>query len=73
MTVARLGYAAALTFTVACLLVVLLLVVIRLLQDRSERRRSRLRAPVWRHVLTLTTGCWRPWGSSTSSTPASTW
>jgi HEAT repeat protein len=56
MSLAHLGYGAALLLSFACLAVVLLLVVIRLHQDRAARRRSRLRAPVWQHVLTLITG-----------------
>ncbi|GCD88320.1 HEAT repeat domain-containing protein [Nocardioides sp. LS1] len=56
MTVTHLGYVAALVLTLACLLVIAALVGIRLLKDRAERRRLTLRAPVWRHVLTLSTG-----------------
>jgi HEAT repeat protein len=56
MTVANVGYVAAVLLTISCLTVVALLVVTRLGKDRSERRRLSLRAPVWRHVLALTTG-----------------
>ncbi len=56
MTVAHLGYVAAIVLVVACLAVVLLLVLIRLGKDRSERRRLHRRSQVWRLILTLTTG-----------------
>lgn len=56
MTLARFGYLSAVTFAVACVLVVVALVVVRLLRDRTERRRVSLRAPVWRVVLTLSSG-----------------
>ncbi|MBB6629196.1 HEAT repeat domain-containing protein [Nocardioides sp. KIGAM211] len=56
MSVANLGYVAAVVLTLACVAVVLLLVTIRVTKDRSEARRVHLRGPVWRHVMTLSTG-----------------
>ncbi|MGH3360978.1 MAG: HEAT repeat domain-containing protein [Nocardioides sp.] len=56
MSAARLGYAAALALGVACLVLLVALVLIRFLRDRAERRRRVVRAPVWREVLTLSSG-----------------
>lgn len=56
MTLARFGYLAAVTLAVACVLVVVVLVVTRVVKDRGERRRISLRAPVWRIVLSLSSG-----------------
>ena len=56
MSVAYFGYLAALTLLVGCLAVVVALVVLRIGKDRAERRHARLRAPVWRDVMILSTG-----------------
>ena len=56
MTLARFGFLSAATLAVACSLVVVALVLVRLGKDRAERRRLTLRAPVWRVVLTLSSG-----------------
>jgi len=56
MTLAHLGYGAAIVLLAACLLVVLGLVAVRFGRDRAELRRNALRAPVWREVMMLTTG-----------------
>lgn len=56
MSVEHVGYVAAVLLTAGCLAVVAALVGIRITKDRSERRRLSLRAPVWLHVLALTTG-----------------
>ena len=56
MTLAHVGYVAAVLLAGACLAVVGLLVLTRVSKDRAERRRLSLRAPVWQHVLALTTG-----------------
>jgi HEAT repeat protein len=56
MTLAHVGYVAAVLLAAACLAVVGLLVLTRVSKDSAERRRLSLRAPVWQHVLALTTG-----------------
>jgi HEAT repeat protein len=56
MSVAHFGYLAALTLLAGCLVVVVALVVLRIGKDRAERRHARLRAPVWRDVMILSTG-----------------
>lgn len=56
MTLAFLGYFAAGILAVGCVAVAVLLVLIRVLKDRRERRRLHLRGPVWRQVMTLSTG-----------------
>lgn len=56
MSLARFGYLSAASFAVACVLVVVALVAVRVVKDRAERRRLSLRAPVWRVVLTLSGG-----------------
>lgn len=56
MTLARFGLLAALVLGVACVALVVLLVLVRVVKDRSERRRLTVRAPVWRVVLTLSSG-----------------
>lgn len=56
MTLARFGFVSAVILAIACGLVAVLLVTVRLLKDRAERRRMTLRAPVWRHVLMLSGG-----------------
>ena len=56
MTVARVGYVAAIALGVACVVLVVSLVLARALLDRAERRRRVVRAPVWRVVLTLSSG-----------------
>src|SRR5690606_1269561 len=39
-----------------CLVVVALLIVTRVVRDRSDERRRRMRAPVWNQILLLATG-----------------
>ena len=56
MTVAHFGYLAALVLLAGCVSVVVALLVLRVGKDRAERRHARLRAPVWRHVMVLSTG-----------------
>lgn len=56
MTIGHIGYWAAVTLGIACLLVIVALVLVRLFADRSERRREALRTPLWRVVLTLSAG-----------------
>ncbi|MGI8523992.1 MAG: HEAT repeat domain-containing protein [Nocardioides sp.] len=56
MTVRTIAYVAALVMVLACLVTVILLVLIRVLRDRSEQRRRTVRAPVWREVMQLSTG-----------------
>lgn len=56
MSVGHIGYWAAVTLGIACLLVIVLLVLVRLFADRAERRREALRTPLWRVVLTLSAG-----------------
>jgi len=56
MTSGHIGYAAAVTVGLGCLLVVVALVVIRLHADAAERRTQDLRTPLWRVVLTLSAG-----------------
>lgn len=56
MSVARLGLVSTLLLTLGCVLVVVALVLVRLAKDRAEQRRQTLRAPVWRTVLTLSSG-----------------
>lgn len=56
MIEARLAYLAAVLCLVACLAVVAALVGTRIVKDAADRRRARLRGPVWLQVLALTTG-----------------
>ena len=56
MTIGHIGYWAAVTVGLGCLVVVVSLVVIRLHADREERRTRELRTPLWRVVLTLSVG-----------------
>lgn len=56
MSIEGLGLLAAAGGLVGCLVLVALLVVVRVVRDRADRRRTRLRGPVWLQVLTLTTG-----------------
>jgi hypothetical protein len=56
MTLGHIGYWAAVTIGLGCLVVVCSLVVIRLHADAAERRRQELRTPLWRVVLTLGAG-----------------
>jgi HEAT repeat protein len=56
MTVEQLGLLAAVVVLVGCLALVGALVLVRVGKDRAERRRARLRGPVWLQVLLLTTG-----------------
>ncbi|WP_104105878.1 HEAT repeat domain-containing protein [Nocardioides sp. 616] len=56
MTVERFAWYAAVACGLACLVVVLALVVIRVLRDHSEGRRRNVRAPIWQQVLLLTAG-----------------
>jgi HEAT repeat protein len=56
MTVAHFGYLAALVLLAGCVSVVVALLVLRVGKDRAERRHARLRAPVWRDVMVLSTG-----------------
>lgn len=56
MTLAGFAYAATVVLLALCLAVMTLLVLVRVLKDRSERRRLSTRAPVWRVVLTLSSG-----------------
>lgn len=56
MGVGLLALVAALVLGVLCLAVVVLLVVTRVATDRADRRRLTLRTPVWRLVMTMTTG-----------------
>jgi HEAT repeat protein len=56
MTVGHIGYWAAVTIGLGCLVVVALLVAVRLHADRRERRTRELRTPLWRVVLTLSAG-----------------
>jgi HEAT repeat protein len=56
MSVAHFGYLAALVLLIGCLAVVVALVVLRIGKDTAERRHARLRAPVWRDVMILSTG-----------------
>lgn len=56
MDVGALAFWSALALTALCLAAVAALVAIRVLSDRAERRRLDVRTPVWRLVLTMTTG-----------------
>ena len=56
MTIGHIGYWAAVTVGLGCLVVVISLVVIRLHADATERRTRELRTPLWRVVLTLGAG-----------------
>ena len=56
MTIGHIGYWAAVTIGLGCLVVVGSLVVIRLHADAAERRTQELRTPLWRVVLTLGAG-----------------
>ena len=56
MTLGHIGYWAAVTVGLGCLVVVISLVVIRLHADADERRTRELRTPLWRVVLTLGAG-----------------
>jgi HEAT repeat protein len=56
MTIGHIGYWAAVTVGLGCLLVVVSLVVVRLHADAAERRARELRTPLWRVVLTLSAG-----------------
>lgn len=55
MTLAQVAFYSAVVLALACILVVVGLVLLRTGKDRAERRRQRLRAPIWRVVLTLST------------------
>ena len=56
MTLAGFAYTAAVILVVLCVAVMVLLVLVRVVKDRSERRRLTVRAPVWRVVLVLSSG-----------------
>ncbi|QBR91733.1 HEAT repeat domain-containing protein [Nocardioides euryhalodurans] len=56
MTIGHIGYWAAVTIGLGCLVVVISLIVIRLHADREERLTHELRTPLWRVVLTLSAG-----------------
>lgn len=56
MTVVALGLAAAVLFLAGSLAVVTVLVGLRLHRERRDLRREKVRAPVWRLVLTLAMG-----------------
>lgn len=56
MSLAQFAYVAALVLGLGCVVSVAALVLVRVLKDRSERRRLTVRAPVWRVVMTLSTG-----------------
>ena len=56
MTIGHIGYWAAVTVGLGCLVVIVSLVVIRLHADRQELRTQELRTPLWRVVLTLSAG-----------------
>jgi len=56
MTVGHIGYWAAVTVGLGCLLVVVSLIAIRWHADAAERRTRELRTPLWRVVLTLSAG-----------------
>lgn len=56
MTLAQAAFYAAVVLGVGSALVALALVLVRVARDRSARRREEARAPVWRVVLTLSTG-----------------
>ena len=56
MSLAQFASVAALVLALGCLILVVALVLVRVLKDRSERRRLTVRAPVWRVVMTLSTG-----------------
>ena len=56
MTIGHIGYWAAVTVGLGCLVVVISLIVIRLHADATERRTRELRTPLWRVVLTLSAG-----------------
>ncbi len=56
MTVGHIGYWAAVTIGLGCLVVISCLVVVRLRADRRERRATALRNPLWRVVLTMSAG-----------------
>ena len=56
MTLAHLGYGAAIVLLAACLVVVVCLVLVRYVADNRERRRLEVRVPVWRDVMMLSTG-----------------
>lgn len=56
MTLGHIGYWAAVTVGLGCLVLVVSLVVIRLHADRDEWRTRELRTPLWRVVLTLSAG-----------------
>ncbi len=56
MSLAQFAYVAALVLGVGSAFLVVSLVLVRVLKDRSERRRLTVRGPVWRVVMTLSTG-----------------
>jgi HEAT repeat protein len=56
MTVAELGLLVAGLLAAGCGALVLLLVLVRVARERAQRRRARLRGPVWRQVMVLVTG-----------------
>lgn len=56
MNVERVALVSALVLLAACLIATALLVLTRVLKDRSERRRQHVRSSVWRVVLTLGSG-----------------
>ena len=56
MSIGHIGYWAAVTVGLGCLVVVVSLVVIRLHADAAERRAHDMRTPLWRNVLALSVG-----------------
>ena len=56
MTLERLASHAAWILGAGCVAVVVLLVAVRYVKDRSETRRQARRGPIWRQVMMLTTG-----------------
>lgn len=56
MTVERFAWYAAAVTAGACVVVFCMLVVIRYVKDRADERRLTVRAPVWKHIMLLTTG-----------------
>lgn len=56
MNVELVALAATIVLLLACLVTTVLLVLVRVLKDRAERRRRNLRSSVWRLVLTLGSG-----------------
>jgi HEAT repeat protein len=56
MTTLELGLLVAALLGAGCAVLVLLLVLVRVARDRAQRRRARLRGPVWRQVMVLVTG-----------------